>query len=156
MRAAAAYPAIGLVEGGPDLLAAFDLAWCADVLDNLGIVAIFGAGNHIIDAALPHFAGKRVRIFAHDDKKGYAAAARWAEQLRAAGAIAAADGYRFRGFRQSAGAPVKDLNDFVRLDYDQWESERAAVESIFDFVPAIPKQPGRSSDLTRTPAQFEI
>jgi hypothetical protein len=36
------------------------------------------------------------------------------------------------------------LNDFVRVDYDEWESERSLVESAFDFVPAAPKTtPGK-------------
>ena len=70
IKGAAAYPAIALCEGGADLLAACHLAWCADVLGNLGVVAIFGAGNHIADAALPYFAGKRVRIFIDDDPAG--------------------------------------------------------------------------------------
>jgi hypothetical protein len=54
------------------------------------------------------------------------------------------------GFRQADDRPVKDLNDFVRLDYDQWEAERELVESAFAFVPGNPffnstlKQTGRS------------
>ena len=127
-------PAVALCEGGADMLAAFHLAWCADVLGNLGLCAIFGAANHITEDALPYFADKQVRIFAHDDPKGYEGAARWVKQLRAAGVTV--DGFRFCGFRQANGDKVKDLNDFVRLDYDQWESERAVVENIFDFVPA--------------------
>ena len=149
LREAAAFPSIALVEGGPDLLAAFHLAWCAtstpetlalgkgaDVLGNLGVVAIFGAKTRIIDAALPLFAGKRVRIFAHDDTSGYSAAATWAATLKAAGA--ALDSFGFTGFCQSDGCPVSDLNDFARIDPDQWESERALIESAFDFVPANP------------------
>ena len=138
LREAAARPAVALCEGGADMLAAFHLAWCADVLGNLGLCAIFGAANHITEDALPYFADKQVRIFAHDDPKGYEGAARWVKQLRAAGVTV--DGFRFCGFRQANGDKVKDLNDFVRLDYDQWESERALVDSAFDFVPATPFQ----------------
>jgi hypothetical protein len=152
IKEAAAYPAIGICEGGPDLLAAFHLAWCADVLGSLGVVAMFGARNHILDDALPYFAGKRVRIFAHDDKDGYDGARRWVKQLRAAGATA--DGYRFRGFRRSDGNKVKDLNDFVRLDYDQWESGRAAVESLFDFVPAALPNGGNPKPRNPEPLSF--
>ena len=70
------FPAIALVEGGPDLLAAFHLAWIetstpetlalgkgVDVLGHLGFVAMLGAAADIVDAALPLFAGKRVKIF---------------------------------------------------------------------------------------------
>ena len=147
LREAQAFPAIALVEGGPDLLAAFHLAWCetstpetlalgkgVDVLGNLGVIAIFGAKTRIIDAALPLFASKRVRIFAHDDTSGYSAAATWTATLKAAGA--AVDSFGFTGFRQSDGVPVDDLNDFVRIDSDQWETERSLIESAFDFVPA--------------------
>ena len=141
------YRAIALVEGAPDLIAAFHLAWCSsatpetlalgkgvDLVANLGVVAILGAGNWIPANALPHFAGKIVRIFEDDDTKGRDAAARWATQLTLAGAKV--DGFSFAGLRQSDGSPVNDLNDFVRLDPDQWESERKLLESAFDFVPA--------------------
>ena len=151
LREAARFPNVALVEGSADLVAACHLALCAtstattlalakgaDVLGNLGVVAIFGAANHIIDGALPYFAGKRVRIFIDDDRAGIIGAKHWTRQLRAAGATV--DGFGFRGFRQADGRPVKDLNDFVRLDYDQWENERAVVDSAFAFVPAIAKE----------------
>ena len=83
---------------------------------------------------MPLFASKRVRIFAHDDTSGYSAAATWAATLKAAGA--AVDSFGFTGFLQSNGCPVDDLNDFVRIDPDQWETERSLIESAFDFVPA--------------------
>lgn len=147
LREAQTFPAIALVEGGPDLLAAFHLAWCetstpetlalgkgVDVLDNLGVVAIFGAKTRIVDAALPFFAGKRVRIFAHDDRAGYGGAATWAAMLKAAGA--AVDSFGFSGFLQGNGCPVDDLNDFARIDPDHWETERELIESAFDFLPA--------------------
>ena len=38
------------------------------------------------------------------------------------------------------GKTVGDLNDFVNIDYDQWESARAAVESTFAFVPETLKE----------------
>jgi hypothetical protein len=54
-------------------------------------------------------------------------AARWRNNCARAGATV--DGYRFSGFRQADGKTVGDLNDFVNIDYDQWESARAAVEA---------------------------
>ena len=80
------------------------------------------------------FAGKRVRIFAHDDCSGYGGAATWAATLKAAGAVV--DSFGFTGFLQSDGCPVGDLNDFACIDPDQWETERTLIESAFDFVPA--------------------
>jgi hypothetical protein len=152
LREAQAYRAIALVEGGPDLLAAFHLAWCetstpetlalgkgVDVLSSLGVVAIFGAKTRIIESALPLFASKRVRIFAHDDTTGYGGAATWSATLKAAGAIV--DGFGFTGLRQSNGRPVGDLNDFARIDPDQWLSEHSLIESAFDFIPAANPQP---------------
>ena len=70
LRDASPFPAIALVEGGPDLLAAFHLAWCAGVEGQVAPVAILGASNAIPDDALRYFAGKRVRIFQHDDRGG--------------------------------------------------------------------------------------
>ena len=54
--------------------------------------------------------------------------------LKAAGA--AVDSFGFTGFHQSNGGPVDDLNDFARIDADQWETERALIESALGFVPA--------------------
>jgi hypothetical protein len=134
LREAQVFRAIALVEGGPDLLAAFHLALGkgVDVFGSLGVVSIFGAKTQIIESALPLFAGKRVRIFAHDDGAGYSGATTWSATLKAASATV--DCFGFEGLRQSNGKPVNDLNDFVRIGVDQWESERALIESAFDFV----------------------
>ena len=150
VREAQPFPAIALVEGSADLLAAFHLAWCetstpetlalgkgADILGNLGVVAMLGANVKIADAVLPLFAGKRVRLFVHNDHAGYSGTRTWAAALKAAGATI--DGFSFRGFLQSNGQPVNDFNDFVRLDPDQWESKRSLIESAFDFVPLTTK-----------------
>jgi hypothetical protein len=74
------FPNIVFVEGGPDLLAAFHLAWCAtstpetlalgkgvDVVGKLGVVAMLGS-HSIPEGELRHFRGKRVRIFADTDE----------------------------------------------------------------------------------------
>ena len=74
------------------------------------------------------------RSFAHDDESGYDAVDTWSDALKTAGATV--DGFSFHGWHQSNGEPVNDLNDFVRVDYDEWESERSLIESVFDFVPA--------------------
>jgi hypothetical protein len=80
---------------------------------------------------LPHFGGKRVRIFIDNDNEGNRAALRWCDQLTAAGA--SVDGFSFDGLVRSDGEPVKDLNDLCQIDYDCWESNRQTVESIMDF-----------------------
>jgi CHC2 zinc finger/Toprim-like len=137
------FPNIALVEGGPDLLAAFHVAWCAtsapetltlgkgvDVLGKLGVVAILGT-HDIPEEELRHFAGKRVRIFADADHAGQDAKNRWWRQLRKAGAKT--DSYSFAGFVRFDGKPVKDLNDFVLVCPDQWEAEREAIEEALSF-----------------------
>jgi hypothetical protein len=99
---------------------------------NLAVVAILGAGIRIPQGALPYFAGKRIRVFQDDDISGRCAAARWANQLATPGVNV--DGFSFTGFTQADGASVKDLNNFVRIDPDQWEAERDLIERTFDFV----------------------
>ena len=107
------FPNIALVEGGPDLLAAFHLAWCAtstpetlaqgkgvDVIGKLGLVAMLGRPP-IPEGELHHFKGKRVRIFADADGPGLQAEGRWWHQLESAGAKV--DGYSFEGFIRSDG-----------------------------------------------------
>jgi hypothetical protein len=63
--------------------------------DHVAPVAVFGASNRIPKDVLPHFAGKRVRIFQHDDDPGRNAGALCAEQLMATGVEV--DGYSFAG-----------------------------------------------------------
>ena len=150
IKEAASYRAIALCEGAPDLLSAFHLAWCetstpetlalgkgSDILGNLGVVAMLGASPDIAEAAVPLFAGKRIRIFSHNDKSGYSGTRKWYDTLKTAGA--SVDGFSFHGWHQSNGEPVEDLNDFVHLAYDEWENERSLVASAFDFVFAAPK-----------------
>jgi hypothetical protein len=143
LREALGFPNIALVEGGPDMLAAFHLAWCAtstpetlalgkgiDVLGKLGVVTMLGT-SPIPEGELRHFKGKRVRIFADADEPGLQAEGRWWSQLEAAGARV--EGYSFEGFVQSDGRPVKDLNDFALIDPDHWEAQRDAIEEAFSF-----------------------
>ena len=126
------FPAIALVEGGPDFLAAFHLVWCAGLEDHVAPVAMFGASNRIREDVLPHFAGKRVRIFQHDDDPGRNAGALWAAQLIAAGVEV--DGYSFAGLSRVDGGAVKDLNDFAHVHPDQWEEQRNIIEEAFSFA----------------------
>jgi hypothetical protein len=61
-------------------------------------VAMLGASQRIHPDALPMFAGKRVRIFGHDDEAGRAAVERWARATGIRGADV--DAFSFAGLRQ--------------------------------------------------------
>lgn len=114
------FPAIALCEGGPDFLAAHYLAlWeqashCSWRDVQCAPVAMLGANQRIHENALSLFAGKRIRIFGHDDEAGRLAVERWALQLQTVGAKV--DAFRFAGLRQVDGKPVKDLNDSLLMD----------------------------------------
>ncbi|WP_395739316.1 CHC2 zinc finger domain-containing protein [Prosthecobacter sp.] len=87
-----------LVEGGPDMLAAYDLIMRFGMLESVGVVCMLGAGNRIREEALSFFAGCRVRIMVDADAlkddanagrrkvPGMEAALRWQGQLQEAGA----------------------------------------------------------------------
>jgi len=95
--------AVMLVEGGPDMLAAYHFLLRHRMLDRVAVVCMLGAGNRLHAEALPYFKGKRVRIMVDADplkdgvieegmkpKKrsmpGMEAAARWGAQLTEVGA----------------------------------------------------------------------
>jgi hypothetical protein len=129
LREAQTFPAIALVEGGPDLLAAFHLAWCVNREKEIAPIAVLGASMAIPTPVLPLFAGKHVRIFAHRDNEGLEAEARWWHQLHQAGVRV--DRYNLSGFITVDGQCVNDVNDFVRICPYQWEAERQTIEEAF-------------------------
>jgi hypothetical protein len=110
---AAAYPAIGLVEGGPDFLALIAHAQALGLQDKVTPICMAGAQMSIPQSVLPLFRDKKVQIFVDDDKAGREAAKRWVTQLRPVVAILSR--YYFDGLLQTDGTPVKDLNDLCRL-----------------------------------------
>lgn len=103
-------PLVALVEGEPDLLA----AWALAEREELAPVAMLGSSNRIHAEALPFFAGKEVRIYAHADAKGQGmrAAIRWVAQLRTV--AKAVRIVSFDGIELPDGAPVSDLNDYLK------------------------------------------
>lgn len=138
-------PDVALAEGEPDLLAAWAMIQAEG--GNVAPVAMLGASNKIHPDALPHFAGKVVKIYAHRDDKaqGIAAALRWAGQLQAAGALSVS-AVSFEGLNRLDGEPVSDLNDFLRspgwdgyatadLCPECWERSRAIrLDSPFPCI----------------------
>lgn len=93
---------VWIVEGGPDYLAACDVLMSS--AREFLPVAMMGAGQNIHSEALPFFRGRDVRILAHPDEAGLAAAKNWLRQLAAAGA-------RPQAIQLQGG----DLNDLVKL-----------------------------------------
>ena len=108
------YPVIALCEGGPDFLAAFHLIYHEFMEAQCSAVTMLGATQRIHADALPLFAGKRVRIFGHNDEAGRSAVERWAQQMTSVGADV--DAFSFAGLNQEDGKPVNDLNDSLLMD----------------------------------------
>jgi hypothetical protein len=114
-----------MVEGGPDMLAAYHFLWGFEMLPHVAVVCMLGAGNRIAEEALDYFDGTRVRIMMDEDtekrvktgkgekwmKPGAEAAARWTQQLTMAGA--SVETFSLRGLRRADGKLVKDLNDLA-------------------------------------------
>lgn len=116
-RESLALPCVLLCEGGTDLLSAHHWIHAHQREVDVAAVAMLGASNSIHADALPLFAGKRIRIMAHTDEAGHAAAIRWKAQLDSVGArVDAAD---FAGLLMADGTPAKDLNDLTRIDPKQ-------------------------------------
>lgn len=116
---AIAFPCIAICEGGPDMLALLHLALSLGCAEYLAPIAMLGASTRIVADALPLFAGKRVRLYPHADEAredgrtpGLEAAARWQDQLTAAGAVV--DVFDLAGITGPDG-PCKDLNDLACL-----------------------------------------
>ena len=112
------FPGISLHEGIPDFLAAhYVVLWeqashhkqrnvrCAPV-------AMLSSSPAICAEALPLFAGKHVRIFAHSEGAGLEGAAKWQDQLRSAGAWPV-DVFDFSAYRKRDGNRVNDLWEFT-------------------------------------------
>jgi hypothetical protein len=123
---AQAYPAIALTEGTPDFISVLHHALCEGTQSVVAPVMMAGTAMVIPGDALPLFAGKRIRVFIHDDIEGNKAAFRWAVQLQNVGCVV--DGFDFAGLRRDEGEPIKDLNDLCRIDVDSWEEHRDIVE----------------------------
>ena len=109
---AAGFRNIALVEGIPDFLIAHHIIQTEQPEPNCAPVGMLGSSPHIHGAAVEHFVGKSVRIFAHDDPAGRRAASRWSQQLTEAGC------QLVEVYELSAFAGVNDL-------YDYWSQHEA-------------------------------
>lgn len=127
---AQSFNSIALVEGGPDLLAAFHFGIAEGREATVAPVAMLGACNRVAGDVLNQFTGKYVRFFPHSDEAGLCAAATWATQLRQA--VAGMDAFDFSGLIMTCGKPVKDLNDLVTVAADSFERE-PDVQAVMTF-----------------------
>lgn len=117
-----------LCEGAPDLLAAFHFIAAARRVTDCAPVAMLSAHYRIPGTVLPMFAGKRVRIYAHNDGTGYMAASRWAAQLEPH--ADKVDAFSFAGVRTRDGVAVNDLNDFAHA-----ENSEANTTLLANLIP---------------------
>ncbi len=103
-----------LVEGVPDLLAAFEVVAQEGAMETVCPVAMLSGSASIGPDALPAFKGKHVRIVPHNDEAGRKGAARWKEQLIVAGA-AKVDFILLCADEEIDTTPIKDLNDYLPI-----------------------------------------
>lgn len=104
---------IMLLEGGPDMLAAFHFL-CRFGICNVLPVAMLGAGAGrlgIAPEALQLFRGKHVRIYPHNDVSGMTGFCNWLPQLSKAGCEVSR--VSFAGITRPDGSPANDLNDLT-------------------------------------------
>ena len=131
--------AVLLVEGGPDMLAAYHFLHRWRMLDRVAVVCMLGAGNRMRAEALPAFEGKRVRIMMDADEvradgsaPGVEAAARWQGQLVEAGAVV--ETFSLYGLTMPDGQAVKDLNDLARCPAETTDADEVREAfTVWDF-----------------------
>ncbi len=116
------YPSVMLVEGGPDLLAAFHFIAVENRAADTTAVAMLGASQRLMEPHLEPFRGKRVRLFRDADPAGTRASHSWLQALKPI--VAHIDAVAFDGLRRCDGQPVKDLNDACSVDPDDFEQHR--------------------------------
>ncbi len=109
-----------LVEGLPDLLAAFEVVLAEDAAEWAAPVGMLSASARIDQEALAAFAGKRVRVVPHLDSAGEGGVTQWTEQLSAAGATV--EIVRLARSSKPDGSSLKDLNDYLPV----YRTEQAA------------------------------
>jgi hypothetical protein len=101
-------PGIALVEGMPDLLCMHQFVVEEGLEGKVSPVAMMTSACEIAPDALPCFAGRRVRIFPHQDLAGINGAERWQKQL--VSVEARIDFFNFKACE--VAATIKDLCDF--------------------------------------------
>jgi hypothetical protein len=132
---AAPFPAIAVIEGGPDTLSILGHAYGDSCEEALGVVCMPTSNADFEEEDLRILAGKAIRIFPHTDRAGAKCANRWLAKLAlVAGHV---DVFDFSGLITTDEKAVKDVNDLGYIDYDCWEENRLAVASCLNFATEI-------------------
>ena len=116
------WPAVALVEGGPDVLAAYAAIHKLGLLDVVSVCGILGASMQPPFGVWASMKNRKVRIFQHNDEAGRKAAELWAWLIRGAGGIV------------DAWTPAQegaDLNDIFHQPQAEFS---AALQEAFNFV----------------------
>lgn len=129
------FPAVAIVEGGPDLLAAFHFAYAEELENRVAVVAMLGASNDFPPDTIQHFTGKRIRIFAHADNPGIQAAKRWKAQLEAV-APGRVDIVSCGEVELTDGTTSDDLNDLARMTAEAFHDDRD-LWHLFEFAEEV-------------------
>jgi hypothetical protein len=122
---------IAIVEGGPDLLAAFHFMIECGSEDLVAPVCMTSTSAEFLPGDLERLRGKSIRLFPHADPQGWKAAIRWLDQLSAC--PRSVDFADLRGLIKSDGTAAKDLNDLTSLAYDSWEPLRFGIDNLMIF-----------------------
>ncbi|MBV8216115.1 MAG: hypothetical protein JOZ08_23095 [Verrucomicrobia bacterium] len=129
------FPAIAVVEGGPDTLSALGHAYGDSCEGVLGVVCMPSGNADFEEEDLRFLNGKTVRIFPHEDRSGVKCGNRWLSKL--ASVAGHVDAFDFSGLITTDAHPVKDLNDLAYVDYDCWEENRLVIDSSLNFATQI-------------------
>jgi hypothetical protein len=121
----ARWPAVALVEGGADFVAAYGAIHSLGLLDKVQACGILGAGNKLPAGAVASLRNRHTRIFQHHDKAGRDAVDIWAPQIFNAGGTV--DIWE----PEKAGM---DLNDVFHLPAEEREAE---LQQAFSFVKGL-------------------
>jgi hypothetical protein len=111
-----------LPEGCKDALAALHFADAEGTLSRVGVAVGLGTGIKPRTEELEKFRERRVRIIGDVDESGLRTAAQIGSQLTSIAAEVQIFG--LAGLKRDDGAPVKDLFDLTRIDYDDFEANR--------------------------------
>jgi hypothetical protein len=109
-------------EGGKDALAALHFAAAEDTIREIGVVAALGSAVKLIPDDIEKLRGRRIRIFPDVDAAGRVATARISQAI--ARPASEAQIFDLAGLYRDDGAPVKDLFDVTRIEYDDFEANR--------------------------------